>query len=195
MRIPSQEHLKHPWRVHNLLEDFKLEDVWRFPVELDPHETLADFRDQFSLTMEKLEKSGPAGWLFKLRLFLGQIFGWDGQENQEEILLKSGSIRERYAIKNALKPEALPTPGKEDFIPVYDLGEESLAEIDNATVHATLHLSRVPIAEKLFTVQMAVYVKPKGLFGQFYMLLIKPFRYWIVYPTMMRMVGKQWEKR
>ena len=37
--------------------------------------------------------------------------------------------------------------------------------------------------------QMAVYVKPRGLFGKGYMALIKPFRYLIVYPALTRQTG------
>jgi uncharacterized protein DUF2867 len=39
---------------------------------------------------------------------------------------------------------------------------------------------------------MAVLVKPNGLFGKAYMAAIKPFRYLIVYPALMRMIGREW---
>jgi hypothetical protein len=42
---------------------------------------------------------------------------------------------------------------------------------------------------------MAVYVKPRGLFGKGYMALIKPFRYWIVYPALMRAIERMWTRR
>ena len=37
MRIPSQAHFAHPWRVHTLTPDFELIDAWRFDVRLDQH--------------------------------------------------------------------------------------------------------------------------------------------------------------
>ncbi len=40
---------------------------------------------------------------------------------------------------------------------------------------------------------MAVYVKPNGLFGQAYMLAIRPFRHLIVYPPMLRQIGRRWQ--
>ena len=40
--------------------------------------------------------------------------------------------------------------------------------------------------------QMAVYVKPNGLLGTAYMAAIKPFRYVIVYPALMRQIGREW---
>ena len=44
-----------------------------------------------------------------------------------------------------------------------------------------------------YGVRMAVYVKPKGLLGKAYMLLIKPFRLWIVYPSLIKMAKHEWE--
>ena len=43
--------------------------------------------------------------------------------------------------------------------------------------------------------QMAVYVKPNGLLGTAYMAAIKPFRYVIVYPALMRQIGREWWAR
>jgi hypothetical protein len=41
--------------------------------------------------------------------------------------------------------------------------------------------------------QMAVYVKPNGLLGEGYLAAIKPFRHLIVYPAMLRDIGRRWE--
>ena len=46
-----------------------------------------------------------------------------------------------------------------------------------------------------YQAQMAVYVKPRGAFGRGYMALIKPFRYWIVYPALMRQTERMWNRR
>jgi len=192
MQIKNEEHYKNTWKVHALLPDFEVEDVWQFPVELNEDHSIYLFQMSMMKSMEALSQKGVASWLFKLRFFLGRIFGWD-EKNEAQILLEPGSIRERYAEMEGIKGEALPAPGNEDFIPVYTLENESLAEIKNATVHAGLHLSKVPNGDK-YTVHMAVYVKPNGLFGRMYMALIKPFRLAIVYPIMMKMVGKQWNK-
>jgi hypothetical protein len=40
--------------------------------------------------------------------------------------------------------------------------------------------------------QMAVLVKPNGLLGESYMAAIKPFRYLIVYPAMLRQIERNW---
>jgi hypothetical protein len=39
---------------------------------------------------------------------------------------------------------------------------------------------------------MAVLLKPNGLFGAAYMAAIKPFRYVIVYPALLRQIGREW---
>ncbi|MEO1217382.1 MAG: DUF2867 domain-containing protein [Bacteroidota bacterium] len=193
MQINKSEHYKHDWISHELLKDFEIEDVWRFPVELESEHQLSNFQTVIRTAMEDLEQKGPAGFLFKLRFFLGEVFGWD-KEMREKELLKEGSIRERYASANKLSVKDLPEPGDAEFTPVYNEENESLSEIENATVHAALHLGRVPLKEKLYTIQMAVYVKPKGGFGRFYMALIKPFRHSIVYPAFMSLIRKRWER-
>ncbi len=41
--------------------------------------------------------------------------------------------------------------------------------------------------------QMAVYVKPNGLLGTAYMAAIAPFRHLLVYPPVMREIGRDWQ--
>jgi len=188
MKIKNETHFKHKWIAHKLLADFEVEDVWQFPVELQEHHTISTFQSQLFEAMEQLSKKGPASLLFKLRFFLGELFGWDQSTEAPINTIKKGSIRERYAQKFQLSVDELIPVGNAEFEPVYIKNQESLAEIKNETVHAGLHLSKVPFNDA-FTVQMAVYVKPKGRLGKFYMALIKPFRLAIVYPAMMRLVG------
>jgi hypothetical protein len=90
---------------------------------------------------------------------------------------------------------ALPTPGGPDFDPftsLYLLDDEFAAEIVNRTVHGVMHLGWVPDGAGGYRGQMAVYVKPNGLLGTAYMAAIKPFRYVIVYPALMRQIGREW---
>lgn len=190
IKISPKEHLKHPWQVHALCADFELEDVWRVPIELGTQHSLQLFMDQFKKTEAQLSKNGPAGMLFKLRLALGKLFGWDALPDAN----RAGSIRLRYAQQNGLTVLQLPTPGTGSFVPVYQLENEFLSEIENETVHATLHFGRVQLRTNVWGIQMAIYVKPKGRFGKAYMLLIKPFRLWIVYPAMMRATSTRWKE-
>ncbi|WP_373495315.1 DUF2867 domain-containing protein, partial [Aquiflexum sp.] len=105
-----------------------------------------------------------------------------------------GSIRERYANQEGITKLEVDSKGFGDFVPVYVLKDEMLSEIENVTVLAAVHFGRVAKGNGKHGVQMTVYVKPKGLFGEVYMLLIKPFRLLVVYPVMLRLIGRQWEK-
>ena len=40
---------------------------------------------------------------------------------------------------------------------------------------------------------MAVLVKPNGLLGTLYMAAIRPFRYLIVYPALLRAIERRWQ--
>jgi Protein of unknown function (DUF2867) len=42
---------------------------------------------------------------------------------------------------------------------------------------------------------MAVLVKPNGLLGTAYMAAIRPFRHLIVYPPLLRQIGREWRAR
>jgi hypothetical protein len=85
--------------------------------------------------------------------------------------------------------------GSLPFVPLYRTDVEFAAEISNRTVHGVMHLAWVDQGEGRYQGQMAVYVKPRGLFGKGYMALIKPFRYWIVYPALMSQIERAWNAR
>lgn len=55
-----------------------------------------------------------------------------------------------------------------------------------------MHIGWVPDETGGYRGQMAVLVKPNGLFGKVYMSGITPFRHLIVYPPLMRRIGQQW---
>lgn len=193
MQINENKHYQHPWISHELMKDFEVEDVWQFPVELSEKHNIQLFQTEMMEGLAEIQEKGLPGFLFKVRFFVGRIFGWDEEEREHPPLIP-GSIRERYAHANNIPAQDLIDAGSADFIPVYRTKEESLAEIQNATVHAGLHLGKVPHENGNYTVQMAVYVKPNGFLGKMYMALIKPFRHTIVYPVMIRNTGKRWEK-
>jgi hypothetical protein len=193
MRINKEEHLKHAWCVHRLLPDLRIEDVWVLPVELEADQYIGELNAVFVQALEETASSGLAGWLFRLRFFIGKVFGWEDTPKVKETL-PVGSIRERYANQEGLSKLDVDSNGFGGFVPVYDLKEEMLSEIENVTVLAAAHFGRVLKENGKYEVQMTVYVKPKGLFGEVYMLLIKPFRLLIVYPAMLKLIGRQWEK-
>ena len=116
-QINTEEHFKQPWRAHELMADFEVEDVWRLPVALRADQSAALVRSKLLAGMGEIKTDGAAGFLFQLRLFLGRVFGWDG-EPETAVTLRPGSLRERYAQAEGLTAEDLPEPTGADFTPV-----------------------------------------------------------------------------
>ena len=199
MKIRNDLHLKQPWRVHELTGDFLLEDVWQFPIEAAPEsaQNFELFREVFKKAMEDIKDTGPAGALFRFRMWLGKLFNWDSAQSATPVFNKD-SLLHRYCSgthpEGAADRDAAPAGDQGGFHPVYAIERETLSEIANKTVHAALHLSWVPLETGQYTARLAVYVKILHPFTRWYMLLIKPFRLWIVYPTMMRRTGKLWRQ-
>ena len=87
------------------------------------------------------------------------------------------------------------TFGSLPFVPLYRTDREAAAELSNKTVHGVAHLAWADLGGGRYEGRMAVYVKPRGAFGRAYMALIKPFRYWVVYPALMRQMERAWDAR
>ena len=181
MRLPNREHTSRPWRIHELTRDFRLEDVWGLPAPGGP--------DDFSRVVELIASSDPSRSsstavraLFSLRAKLGELFGWDAED--------AGLASRVPSLHDRLPADLREHPGPEfDALPassLYLLEDEFAAEIANRTMHGVLHLSWVPDERGGHRAQMAVLVKPNGLFGNAYMAAIRPFRHLIVYPPMLR---------
>lgn len=205
MRLPNSTHESGPWRIHEIVSDFILEDVWALPV----HGGAEDFQ----AVLELMAASDPANAeslptrvLWRLRdrlgswLDLGRISapvdsGPDGAAVQLSIPgTNETSLTSRLPddLRNTaadLTFDSLP------FASLYRTGREFAAEVSNHTVHAVMHLAWVEQGEERYQGQMAVYVKPRGSFGKGYMALIKPFRYWVVYPALMRQTERAWNRR
>jgi hypothetical protein len=78
------------------------------------------------------------------------------------------------------------------FTSLYLLEDEWAAEIANRTMHGVLHLGWVSDQTGGYRGQMAVLVQRNGLLGAAYMAAIRPFRHLLVYPPMMRQIGRDW---
>lgn len=202
MKLVNQKHQEHSWLVQELVHDFSLEDLWEFPISANPenHSLYLFHKEGLIPAMKKLKKGGIAGRLFQLRERIGEFAGWDDSRNQESIpSCSENSLKSRLKEKDRQRHQKhldlLEETGDfAQFQTVYAFENESLQEISNQTVHALLHLSWVPKSETTYTVRMAVYVKTRGLLGKVYMPLIRPFRHWIVYPTIMKLVGNTWKE-
>ncbi len=203
-RIPNSEHESQPWRIHEIVPDFTLEDVWALPVEGKADEFPAFLELAGALDPTEADSRATRA-LWELRDLLGKWFGLGG-----------------IHVEDGAAPDAvgeLPIPGTTattladrlpddlrgtatgidfdslPFSPLYRTEREAAGEISNRTVHGVVHFAWVEGGEDHYRAQMAVYVKPRGLFGRAYMAAIKPFRYLIVYPALMREFGRAWAGR
>lgn len=175
-----------PWRIHQLVPDFRIEDVWELPARGGR----GDFQSLVAMTVSQdpsRSSSFAVRALFAIRWKLGDLLGWDGPENPAR------SLRDRLPAELRDTPappfEALP------FTSLYLLDHEFAAEVANRTMHGVLHLGWVPDGPDGFYGQMAVLVKPNGVLGTAYMSTIRPFRHAIVYPAMIGQWERAWRKR
>ncbi|MGV1046943.1 MAG: DUF2867 domain-containing protein [Solirubrobacterales bacterium] len=204
-RLPDSAHESRPWRIREIVPDFTLEDVWALPAQGGAGDFQALLEIGTSLDPARSDSRATRG-LWQLRDRLGAWFGL-------------GRIRTAAGSGGAAPVGKLPIPGTGEtslrerlpadlreteagidfrslpFAFLYRSEDELAAEISNQTVHGVLHLGWADQGEGRYQGQMAVYVKPRGRLGEGYMALIKPFRYWIVYPALLRQFGRAWNRR
>lgn len=189
MRLPKTAHTSRPWRVHEFTRDFRLEDVWALSTPGGPDDFPRLVRQIASDNAPSQGFTGAARALWELRWKIGKVFGWD---------IPDASLGSRMAtLHNRLPADLREAPSGPvfdtlPFTSLYLTDDEFAAEIANRTVHSVMHLGWVPDGTSAYRGQMAVLVKPNGLFGAAYMAAIKPFRYLIVYPALMRLIGQEW---
>ena len=206
-KIPNAAHESRPWRIREIAPDFTLEDVWALPA----HGGAQDFQTLLEIITFGLDdpanwESLPARVLWRLRDRLGSWFGLgristpidSGGDDAAGKLPIPGtnetSLIDRLPddLRNtAADPKLRWTP----LAPLYRTDVEFAAELSNRTVHSVMHLAWVDQGEGRYQGQMAVYVKPRGPLGKGYMELIKPFRYWVVYPALLREIERAWNRR
>jgi Protein of unknown function (DUF2867) len=205
MRLPNSAHESRPWRIREIAQDFTLEDVWALPV----HGGAKDFQAllEMATTSDPANaESLPTRVLWRVRDRLGNWFDLgristpidSGRDDVASKLPIPGS--DETSLSSRLPDDLRNTAMDLDFrslpfAPLYRTDVEFAAEISNQTVHGVMHLAWVDQGEGRYQGQMAVYVKPRGVFGKGYMALIKPFRYWVVYPALMRQIEREWNTR
>ena len=190
MRVDIAEFRRLPLEVHAILQDLKPRDVSAIDLPSGgPGRTINDVRTLIP-TGDLMSTSPIARALFALRIWLGRLFGWDQPRHDPPQM----SYLSR--LPAALQARSVVPPGTTEggFRLLYLVGQESLTEIRNATVHAFLcaALSERPGGYRLY---WAVYVKPSSWLTPVYMGLIEPFRRFIVYPAMLGRVRRAWIAR
>jgi hypothetical protein len=201
MRIANEVHLSRPWRIHGVVADFTLEDVWTLSA-------VCGGADDFGSVIEMAARSDPANAgsaptrvLWSVRDRVGERFdlGRISTTTSKDNGLPIPGTRE-FSVADRL-PEDLRGSANNvhfqhlPFVPLYRTQNEFAAEISNQTVHGVMHLAWVDRGDGTYQAQMAVYVKPRGRLGRAYMAFIKPFRYWIVYPALERELERAWNHR
>jgi hypothetical protein len=187
MRLPTAAHTSQPWRVHELTRDFRLEDVWALPTP--------GRADDFRRLVHLIASGDPArgssrlvGVLWAIRWRVGELLGWD----DTDVGSAAPMLRDRLPADLRAAP-AGPEFAALPFTSLYLLDDEWAAEIANRTMRGVMHVGWVPDGTGGgYRGQLAVYVKPNGLVGSAYMAAIRPFRHVIVYPQMLRQIGRAW---
>lgn len=189
MNTISETFRQKPLRVHTLLKDVPLHDVWvihlsgggagRTLHHLLPMLQLDDLRQTNNIVRG----------LFILRWQLGRWFRWDEKTHT----LPSASYIHR--LTEADQQKSVSEPGSKGILGqlVYQFEDEALSEIINATVHA-FALVAMEAAADGYRAYLAVYVKPVNRLTPFYMALIDPFRKWFIYPAIIRKIEQSWAR-
>ena len=194
MRLPNAEHAAYPWVIAQIAPDFELIDAWALPAQ--------GGRDGFDALLKIMAtldganaESALTRALFRVRHQLGAWFGWDDAARQLPIPgCTETTLSQRLPVNLRGSATGLDL-SPAGFTPLYRTRNEWAAELSNGTVHAVLHLAWVDQGNDSYRGQMGVYVKPRGRLGVAYMVLIRPFRHLIVYPALMRQVGRAWQAR
>lgn len=215
-RIPNAVQEAQPWRIHAIVPDFVLEDVWALPA-VGSAEEFPELLAMVVAMDPAHADSLPTRALWGLRDRLGEWFDLGRISEAVDGAAGGGNGADGGATAGGIG--ALPIPGTAEtslrerlpedlrgtaadfdfgslpFAPLYVTENEAAAEISNRTVHGVAHFAWVDRGDGAYQGQMAVYVKPRGRLGGGYMALIKPFRYWIVYPALMKQFAHGWERR
>jgi hypothetical protein len=188
MRLPTTAHTSRPWRIHELTGDFRLEDVWALPTPGGPDDFPRLVQMMASLDASHGDSRAVRA-LFAIRWKVGKLLGWDRPD--AGLGSRVPTVRDRLPVDLRAAP---PGPNFGRFTPLYLIDDEFAGEIANRTVHGVLHLGWVPDETSGgYSGQMAVLVKPNGRLGTAYMAAIGPVRHLIVYPPMIREIGRNWQ--
>ena len=184
--------------ISEIAPDFKLLDVWSLPVEgrSEEFDSLVELMTSFD---PSAADSAVVRALFAVRHLVGALLGWDDVTEKRSIPgCNEPTLRDRLpedlraSVKSFVVGDAMERAG---LVPMYRTEDEWAGEVSNATVHGVVHLAWVEQDGGRYRGELAVYVKPRGLLGEGYMMLIQPFRHLIVYPALMRQIGRAWDAR
>jgi hypothetical protein len=198
VKLPNSAHEAHPWVIGRIAPDFRLLDAWAVPAEGGP--------DDFDSFLEVMGSFDPANAesalsrvLFSLRRRLGAWLRLDDATKERPIpgcteTTLSARLPEdlRGSARGPVISDMLQQAG---LVPLYRTDDEWAAEVSNATVHGVVQLAWVEQGAGRFRGRLGIYVKPRGNLGEAYLMLIEPFRHFIVYPALMSQIERAWDAR
>ncbi len=194
MRLQNSEHESRPWRIHEIVPDFRLEDVWALPA----HGGREDFERLLEVMASLNLASGTSRAtrvLVGMRKRVGDWLGWDDVAGQLRIPGDPDTTLSARLPEDLRGSPVARAPRSSAFTPLFRTDLEWAAELSNRTVHAVMHLAWVEQGQDRYGGRLAVYVKPRGRLGAGYMALIAPFRHYVVYPALMKQIGQAWDTR
>ena len=103
------------------------------------------------------------------------------------------SVRERLPDDLAAGPRG-PDLADPPFRSVFQTHDEWVAETANGTVHALVHVGWVRCDDGVYGAQATVLVRPNGRSGRLYMALSRRSGCMIVYPRVLRAIGRRWQQ-
>ena len=185
--LDKAQHTSRSWRIHEIAKDFDVLDVWALPTPGGPD----DFPHLVRLmaTFDPGQTSRVVRALFAIRWTIGRMLGLDRQETGLGTRVRS--LRDRLPADLADTPTDFDT---HMFTPLYVTDDEFALEIANETAHGVMHVGWVPDGTGGYRGQMAVLVRPNGAIGVAYLAAIAPFRHLVVYPLMLRDIGRAWRQ-
>ena len=187
-QIGAAEYRALPLRVHALLADAPLHDVWAVDLPRTRENlTLVDLQRVSSQNRLTGRLALPARALFGLRRVLGLVFRLEAPPKGVSAASFATGLTAEDRAKSALAPG---TPAGQ-FRVVYAFENERLLEIHNRTVHAAL-LTALAATATGHRFYLAVYVRKVGWITPLYMTLIDPFRRWIIYPAILNHIHAVW---
>ena len=189
MRIDPDEFRARPLRVHALLHDVPLEDVWAIRLRGGgAGRTIGDVRTALTAGVEAAPSVVKG--LFRLRWRIGALLGWD----KKRPAWNAESYEHRLSPADLAQSKAPPGTPDGRLRLLYRFDDEQLSELRNATVHAFSSLSIRPTPGG-YLAYLAVFVKPVHGFTRLYMRAIAPFRRLVVYPATIRKAESAWAER
>jgi hypothetical protein len=190
-RLPTTAHTSQPWRIHEIADDFRVEDVWALPTPGGP----GDFPLLLGLVTSsdpERDSSALVRALFAIRWKVGELLGWDEEASGTGRRVATLGDRLPADLRDGASGPNL--RGSLPFRSLYVTENEWAAEIANRTMHGVMHLGWVPDGAGGYRGQMAVLVRRNGLLGHAYMTAILPFRHFLVYPRMLDEIGRRWRR-